>query len=435
MNIAQLKKLFLTTLDSIDQEKEKYVVDPKRDFIRQRKLVFKDTLLYILSMGGGTILSELSQLTGGIPELTVSAFTQQRYKVKAEAFKKFFHLFSDRLSQNTQSQIRILAIDGSSIHIPTDPTDKSSYFPSPNGRKAYNLLHLNALFDLDKQIYTDVIVQKGMDNERNALNKMIARSKIPKALIIGDRGYESYNTLAHIQEKGWSFLIRVRNNNGVISGVALPDERQFDKHFTLKLTRKQTRETKELFRERNSYRFIPANVTFDFLSQKTKKADPTEFYSLEFRIVRFSVSEDKDVTVVTNLNQSSYPAWKLKKLYHLRWGIETAFRTLKHTLGLLNFHAKKIVGILQEIYAKLIVYNFTQMIIDHVSLQEKARSYQYKVNFTVAVRLCRSFIRGKSPPKRLESYISKNILPIRNGRHYKRSSSRRKASGFNYRIT
>lgn len=141
------------------------------------------------------------------------------------------------------------------------------------------------------------------------------------------------------------------------------------------------------------------------------------------------------MTVVTNLNQSSYPAWKLKKLYHLRWGIETAFRTLKHTLGLLNFHAKKIVGILQEIYAKLIVYNFTQMIIDHVSLQEKARSYQYKVNFTVAVRLCRSFIRGKSPPKRLESYISKNILPIRNGRHYKRSSSRRKASGFNYRIT
>lgn len=66
MNIAQLKKLFLTTLDSIDQEKEKYVVDPKRDFIRQRKLVFKDTLLYILSMGGGTILSELSQLTGDI---------------------------------------------------------------------------------------------------------------------------------------------------------------------------------------------------------------------------------------------------------------------------------------------------------------------------------------------------------------------------------
>jgi len=127
MNTAQLKKLFLTTLDSIDHEKEKYVVDPKRDFICQRKLGFKDTLLYILSVGGGTILSKLSQLTGGIPLLTVSAFIQQRYKMKSEAFKNFFHL----LSQSNQNQVRILAIDGSSIHIPTDPTDKDSYFPSP----------------------------------------------------------------------------------------------------------------------------------------------------------------------------------------------------------------------------------------------------------------------------------------------------------------
>lgn len=435
MKVTQLKKLFLSTLDSISHEKEKYVVDPKRDFSRQRKLGFKDTLLCILSMGGGTIQSELSHLTGNIPALTVSAFVQQRSKIKPEAFKSFFHLFSDSLSQNTQNQLKILAIDGSSIHIPTDPTDKESYFPTSDNHKAYNLLHLNAFFDLDKRIYTDVIIQKGQDNERSALNKMIARSKIPKALIIGDRGYESYNTLAHIQEKGWFFLIRIRNNNGMVSGVEIPNKRQFDQHFTLKLTRKQTNETKKLFKERNFYRFIPANTVFDFLPQKNKKADTIKFYSLDFRIVRFPVSEDKDVTIVTNLSQNEYPAWKLKELYHLRWGIETAFRSLKYTLGLLNFHAKKIVGILQEIYAKLIMYNFTQMIVNHVSLEKRDRLYQYKVNFTVAVRLCRSFIRGKSPPKQLESCILQNILPIRNGRHHKRSSSRRKPPGFNYRIT
>jgi len=93
----------------------------------------------------------------------------------------------------------------------------------------------------------------------------------------------------------------------MISGIKLPDTRQFDRHFTLNLTRKQTNETKKLFKDRNSYRFIPANTLFDFLPQKSKKADSTEFYSLEFRIVRFSVSEDKDVTVVTNLNKNSYP--------------------------------------------------------------------------------------------------------------------------------
>lgn len=43
---------------------------------------------------------------------------------------------------------------------------------------------------------------------------MITRSKIPKALIIGDRGYESYNTLAPIQEKG-------SLNNSLVSLVCL----------------------------------------------------------------------------------------------------------------------------------------------------------------------------------------------------------------------
>ena len=120
----------------------------------------------------------------------------------------------------------------------------------------------------------------------------------------------------------------------MISSVTLPDEPQFDKHFILKLTRKTT---KKLFRERN-LQIYTSQYDLRFLITKNKKATPTEFYSLEFRIVRFSASEDKDVTVVTNLAQSSYPAWKL---YHLHLGIETAFRSLKHTLGLSNFHAKK----------------------------------------------------------------------------------------------
>ena len=35
---------------------------------------------------------------------------------------------------------------------------------------------------------------------------MVDRSEIPKALVIADRGYESYNDMAHIQEKDGFFL-------------------------------------------------------------------------------------------------------------------------------------------------------------------------------------------------------------------------------------
>ncbi len=34
-----------------------------------------------------------------------------------------------------------------------------------------------------------------------ALQEMVDRSPIPKALVIADRGYESYHSMAHIQEK------------------------------------------------------------------------------------------------------------------------------------------------------------------------------------------------------------------------------------------
>lgn len=37
------------------------------------------------------------------------------------------------------------------------------------------------------------------------MQEMVDNSTIRKALIIADRGYESYNNMAHIQEKGWYF--------------------------------------------------------------------------------------------------------------------------------------------------------------------------------------------------------------------------------------
>lgn len=112
--------------------------------------------------------------------------------------------------------MRVLAVDGSDIQIATNPDDLSSFHPGANGQKPYNLLHLNALFDLKQKIYTDAIIQGRIDwNEHSALQEMVDRSNIRKALVIADRGYESYNNMAHIQEKGWYFLIRIKDGRTV----------------------------------------------------------------------------------------------------------------------------------------------------------------------------------------------------------------------------
>ena len=61
-----------------------------------------------------------------------------------------------------------------------------------------------------------------------AFISMVDKSKIQKALVIADRGYESYNNMAHIQEKGWSFLIRVKDGRtGIKDGLDLPAKGTF----------------------------------------------------------------------------------------------------------------------------------------------------------------------------------------------------------------
>lgn len=61
-------------------------------------------------------------------------------------------------------------------------------------------------------------------------------------------------------------------------------------------------------------------------------------------------------------------------------GIETSFRDLKYTIGLLHFHSKS-GHILQEIYARLIMYNFSEPITSHAIIERKTENMNTKPTF------------------------------------------------------
>ena len=402
------------------------------DFVRNRKLPAEVLLKGIIGMESKSLTNELIDLFHASLDMpSASAFSQQRCKLKPDAFKVIFEGFVNGIRATFSDKLPVLAVDGSDIQIATNPNDKDSYFPGTNGQKGYNLLHLNALYDLSHHIYTDAIFQKRFDwNEHGALQKMVDRSNIPQALVIADRGYESYNNMAHIQEKGWFFLIRIKDGrNGIKAGFDLPDSDTFDIPISLKLTRKQTNETKELFKDKNHYRFITANMAFDYLPVRNRKCEATKYYDLNFRIVRFRISEDTYETILTNLDTEDYPPKEIKRLYALRWGIEASFRDLKYTVGMLNFHAKKVMCIQQEIYAHLIMYNFAEMITSHVVIEKKQRKHTYKANFSVVVHMCRLFFHGKTTSPNLEAIIAK-----RPERHRTRNLVIKVFHGFLYRV-
>ena len=133
-------------------------------------------------------------------------------------------------------------------------------------------------------------------------------------------------------------------------------------------------------------------------------------------------------------NGQIYPPQKLKELYAGRWGIETSFRDLKYTLGMLHYHSKKVMCIQQEIYAHLIMYNFSEMTTPHIVIKQKQRKHTYKANFSVAVHMCRLFYHRKITSPVLEAIISQNVIPVRPGRHRVRKNSDKTFKGFLYRI-
>lgn len=418
----------LTTLKSI------FLQDAETNFSRNRKLNFETMIKLILEMEGNTLDHELRHyfsFSQNTP--TASAFVQRRELISPDAFLYLFHAFNFAIrGDKLYEGYRLVASDGSDLNIARNPNDKENYFQSNKGEKGFNLLHLNVLYDLCSKRYLDCLIQPGRKaDERGAMCEMIDRFPHPeKTIYIADRGYEGYNILAHIQQKGMYYVIRIKdkNSSGIVSGLTLPDTDTFDIDVHKCLTRKQTNEVKA---NGTKYQIVPKKARFDFLDLHTRL-----FYDMDFRILRLKITDDLYECIITNLDRKSFPPSKIKELYRLRWGIETSFRDLKHTIGLSHFHSKKVKFIKQEIYARLLLYNFCEAITSHAATQNLQRHHAYQLNFTAAVDICRQFLLDRSmiTPPVVEALLLRYLLPIRDGRHDPRKVKSRSFVSFTYRV-
>lgn len=89
---------------------------------------------------------------------------------------------------------------------------------------------------------------------------------------------ECYNNFAHIQEKGWKYVTRVKDkeSRGMVASFAnMPSNEVFDKRISLKFTRKQTKETKSCA----TYKFLPININFNYLELRSP-----DIYLISFRV-------------------------------------------------------------------------------------------------------------------------------------------------------
>lgn len=411
-----------------------FVKQPGIDFTRNRTLNFEDCLKFLLSMEGSTVSKEIYKYFPLVSEtITNSGFNQQRGKILPKAFEYLFKEFTSTLKTlKLFKGYRLIACDGSALNIARDSDTEEKPTVTLEGYRHYNQLHLDVFYDLENKIYLDAVIQGGKNySETRTMADMIDRSDLnEKVILTADRGYPSFHVITHAERKGWNYVIRTKDigSNGITSSISTDtDEFDIDFHTLLTTSRSRFYETHP-----DAYRCADKRH-FDFCGYGMN-----DFYPINMRIVRFKLSDNSYECLVTNLSRKAFSPEKLKELYYRRWGIDTSFRKLNYTIGRLNFHAKKFQYMKQEVFARLTRYNFCETIVGNIVIQKtQGICHEYQVNFTMAVHLCREYLKGKlikSLPQ-LEKLLRKHLLPIRPEQKELRKLRRQSVVSFAYRIS
>ena len=402
-------------LENMDREKHELGLLTDNRFFKRtsRKLDFKEDMKILMSIGSSSMKKELYRYFGFDSDaVSLPGFSHSRAKIDEKAFKAIMDEVNKAyLMDKTFKGYRLIAADGSELPVCNDPKDNDSHCADAS-IDGHSSLHINALYDVLNHRYLDCIIQPlKKKHEINAMIQMAESYKGDKAIFMGDRFYGTFNGMEHLRHTGHKFLVRIKDLES--------------RSFIFK-------NIKAIL---DQYKVLSDNSTFDYLDKENR------FYETDYRIVRFLINgEEKYETIITNLDRESFPPETIKELYGLRWQIEISYRHLKYSVGLNALHSKRRDFIRQEIWARMVMFNISMIITDHVQkskLDKKERKWEYMVNITMSIFFIKEYIikrKGGDPPD-LEHLIAKQIEPIRPERDFTRNVKSQPYVSFGYRFS
>lgn len=101
------------------------------------------------------------------------------------------------------------------------------------------------------------------------------------------------------------------------------------------------------------------------------------------------LQEEMEEILIMNLPAETFDHFQIAKLYQMRWGIETAYETLKDCLQIENFTGTKPLLLLQDIYSTIYISNLAEDIIRDIEAEmdekEKHRKHKMMINRTLSI--------------------------------------------------
>lgn len=386
---------------------------------RHRACSFSDTVNATLCFGMNRTNTELLNFFG-LTRKTVpskSAFSQQRKKLNSGLFPHLLRSFNNVIPMTkTYNGFHLAAVDGSDLNLPTDKNDSVYRIKHAASDNCYFQMHVNALYDICENRYISAVTQpRPKMNEPRAFCQMIDECPMPdNTIFIADRGYMTMNTLAQLIGHNKFFLIRAKSSSysSSLLNPLMKENVESDSRLTIGITRSH----KKLYMENSSaYKILDHRSVFDFIPPD----DHESVYYMSIRCTCVELEPGSYEYLVSNLPDDLFSAEDLKQLYWKRWSVETSFRSLKYALSLAYLHSANRELIIQEVFAKLIMYNFASLLHAYASAAKEALNrcaktkYRYKVSFDDVVPIARELIKQPSEDEKIKALLLRHLTAVK----------------------
>lgn len=392
-------------------------------FTRTRKMPLEDLLQTMINRKGLTLTLEIrNYMNAAHPgeQISKPGYLKQRMKLNPDAFLELYRYHNKNFyadsDYRTYNGWLVLAADGSGINVPTTPETLEAFGSSSrNGTKPRAQLGLGCLYDVMNRMILESDCHRVKFNEMRTAEKQIDRVRATIGeeqpfLVVMDRGYPSTPAFIHMIDKGIYFLVRLKTSDYKKEQSGMNRD---DMQVEIALDRTRI----------HHYKGTPDGDRMEELGKIT------------LRMVRVKLDHGCWEVLATNLPETLFSEEDIAALYRLRWKIETAYETLKSRLQIENFTGTKPLLLKQDIYSTIYVSNLAEEIILEVEqeLDEEDHSYKHKmaVNQTIGIGMLKNdliyiFLEKDAAEKdrlfqKLYNDISKNLVPIRPDRHYKRT--------------
>jgi hypothetical protein len=276
-----------------------------------------------------------------------SAYVQARQRLPRERLEKALAATAQaaRLRSGQGGSFRgrpVKAVDGSTTQL-ADTPDNQRRYPQSSVQKpgcGFPVLKLAVLFCLSSGAILEVLLGSLHHHDLRLLRGLWERLKSGD-ILLGDRAYGEYTTLAALPRRGVDVVARLHQ----MRKVDFRRGRRLGKKDGLFVWSKGWQQSAILSPQQWS--LLPSEITV--------------------RLVRFTAAirgfRNRRVTLVTTLlDPVSYPAYELADLYARRWRLELCLRDLKTTLGMDQLRCKSPDMAEKELLAYLVAHNLVRCV-------------------------------------------------------------------------